>query len=151
MPHEKLARVSQEFADHRDVDRKRVRNLFRRRERFQFAGKLHWIKREIIGHCSCAAFNRLFDPRHVLRFCLHGNFHPWAHLERSTVYFLAVDHNVAMGDELLGAKDRGCEFEPIDDIIQTAFQLLDESSVSIFFNARGFLIVATIWLRLSMP
>jgi len=66
------------------------------------------------------------DRFHLARCRLHRHDHARAHLERAAVYFLAVDPNVAVGDELLRAEDGRGEAEAIHDVVEAALELLEE-------------------------
>lgn len=112
-----LARVSEEFADQRDVQGDRERHLVDRWGNEQLAGKLRRIYIEIFWDALSDVFNALLDNRHLLRFSFDRYSHAWSYKEGTSVDLLAVDEHVTVGNELLGGKDGRGEFHPVDDVV----------------------------------
>lgn len=113
----RLACVCEELADQGDVQGDGEGYLVNGRGDEELTGILDRIKREVFRDALSDAFYAMLNDRHVLRFRFDRHCHAWSDEERAAVYFLAVDENVAMSDELLSSENGGCKFKPVHNAI----------------------------------
>ena len=109
-----------EFANERNVDRNRERHLV-------YLRVAEYLTRELV-FSECDVFRDIAMEtllRNENRFHLAGSWfdryhHSRANQEGASVYFLAIDLDVAVGDELLRTKDRGGETESENNVVESA-------------------------------
>ncbi len=133
--------MGQEFADERDVDWHREGNLLQRGGGEEFAREFVLIEAHVFGDLAVDRFLCVLDRLHLARGGTDRNNHAWADEERPSVHFFAIHLDVAVGDELLRAKDGRGKAEPVNYVVQTALEHLEEEVSSVALLLQSFSVV----------
>ena len=97
-----------------------------------------FFKREVLGDVARCVFLRHLDCFHLARSWFHRYDHAWLYFERAAVNFLAVDVNMAVGNELLRSKNRSSHAKAEDDVVKATLELLHEELGGVSFAQQGF-------------
>ena len=143
--------MGDKFANEGDVDRQGKGDLIQLGSDEDLACEFVSLEGKVLGKFPVDVLLGRQDRLHLARSGADRNDHAGLHEEGAAVYFFAVDLDVAVRDELLGAEDRRGEPEAKDDVVEAALELLNEQSRCVALNLESFFVGVDELFWLIMP